>query len=77
VEALSALGSTEAGEALSAELLSDRPTVRAAAARALGRLRYEPASGRLEALRSDYDADVRRASREALARLPVRLPRKP
>ena len=77
VEALSALGSADAGEALSGELLSDRPAVRAAAARALGRLRYEPASGRLEALRADYDADVRRASREALARLPVRLPRKP
>ena len=77
VEALSALGSPEAGEALFAELLSDRPAVRAAAARALGRLRYEPASARLEALRADYDADVRRASREALARLPVRLPRKP
>ena len=77
VEALAALGSADAGEALSAELLSDRPTVRAAAARALGRLRYEPASQRLEALRSDYDAEVRRAAREALARLPVRLPRKP
>lgn len=77
VEALSALGSMEAGEALSAELLSDRPAVRAAAARALGHLRFEPASARLEALRADYDADVRRASREALARLPVRLPRKP
>ena len=77
VEALSALGSAEAGEALSGELLCDRPAVRAAAARALGRLRYEPASARLEALRADYDADVRRASREALARLPVGLPRKP
>ena len=77
VEALSSLGSPEAGEALSAELLSDRPPVRAAAARALGRIRHEPASARLEALRSDYDAEVRRASREALARLPVRLPRTP
>ena len=72
VEGLAALGSVDAGEALSAELLSDRPTVRAAAARAVGRLRYEPASPRLEALRSDYDAEVRRAAREALARLPVR-----
>ncbi len=77
VEALAALGSEDAGEALSAELLSDRPSVRAAAARALGRLRYEPASSRLEALRSDYDVEVRRAAREALARLPVRMPRKP
>ena len=77
MEALAALGSVDAGEALSAELLSDRPTVRAAAARAVGRIRYEPASARLEALRSDYDADVRRAAREALARLPVRVPRKP
>jgi HEAT repeat protein len=77
VEGLAALGSADAGEALTAELLSDRPTVRAAAARAIGRLRYEPASSRLEALRSDYDAEVRRAAREALARLPVRVPRKP
>lgn len=77
VEALSTLESPEAGEALSAELLADRPPVRAAAARALGRLRFEAAAGRLEALRSDYDADVRRAAREALARLPVGVQRKP
>jgi HEAT repeat protein len=77
VEGLATLGSADAGEALSAELLSDRPTVRAAAARAVGRLRHEPASPRLEALRSDYDAEVRHAAREALARLPVRVPRKP
>jgi HEAT repeat protein len=77
VEALDALGAQEAGDALSTELLCDRPSVRAAAARALGRLRHEPASRRLDALRSDYDAGVRRAAREALARLPVRTPRKP
>ncbi len=77
VEALAQLGSPEAGEALSAELLSDRPAVRAAAARALGKLRHEPASLRLEALRSDYYAEVRRSAREALARLPARPVRKP
>ena len=77
VEALDGLGVQDAGEALSTELLSDRPSVRSAAARALGRLRHEPASRRLDALRSDYDAGVRRAAREALARLPVRTPRKP
>jgi HEAT repeat protein len=62
---------------LSTQLLDDRPSVRAAAARALGRIRYEPASRRLDALRSDYDAGVRRAAREALARLPVKAPRMP
>ena len=77
MEALDALGSPEAGEALSDELLGDRASVRAAAARALGRIRHEPAARRLDALRSDYDADVRRAAREALSRLPVRAPRKP
>jgi len=77
VEALDALGAQGAGEALSTELLGDRASVRAAAARALGKLRYEPASRRLDALRSDYDADVRRAAREALSRLPVGSARKP
>ena len=72
VEALEALGqlaSKEAGDAIAA-LLSDDREVRAAAARALGRLRYEPASDRLEALRVDYDGRVRRAAIEALAKLP-------
>lgn len=77
VEALSSLEWPEAGESLSRELLSDRPTVRAAAARGVGRLRFEPAAGRLEALRADYDVDVRRAAREALARLPVGTQRNP
>jgi HEAT repeat protein len=79
VEALGALGSTDAGEAVSRELLGDRPSVRAASARALGRLRYEGAAGRLEALRSDYYAEVRHAALDALARLPGRSPpsRKP
>ncbi|HEU4382468.1 MAG TPA: HEAT repeat domain-containing protein [Anaeromyxobacteraceae bacterium] len=70
VDALSQLVGAEAGEALAAELLSDRPEVRVAAARALGRVRFEGASQRLEALRSDYYGDVRRAAVEALARLP-------
>jgi hypothetical protein len=43
----------------------------------VGRLRFEPAASRLEALRADYDADVRRGAREALARLPVGIQRKP
>ncbi len=77
VEALGALGSADAGESLSTELLSERAPLRAAAARALGRIRYEPASRRLDALRADYDADVRRASREALGRLPMAPTRKP
>jgi len=74
IEALALCASTEAGPALASELTSDRPFVRAAAARALGRLRYEPASTSLEALRGDYYADVRRAAVEALARLPARAP---
>ena len=77
VEALAGFGAPEAGEPLSAELLDERPSVRAAAARGLGRLRHDPASARLEALHSDYYAEVRRASREALARLPSRPIRKP
>jgi HEAT repeat protein len=52
------------------ELTSDRAEVRAAAARAVGKLRYAPASERLSALRSDYDGQVRRAAVEALAKLP-------
>jgi HEAT repeat protein len=77
VEALGQLGSAEAGDALSRQLLSDRPAVRAAAARALGRIRHEAASPHLEALRSDYYVDVRKAALEALARLPVRGVKKP
>jgi HEAT repeat protein len=61
----------EAGGALAGELTSDRPEVRVAAARALGRVRFEGAAARLEALRSDYYGQVRRAAVEALARLPA------
>jgi len=74
IEALAQCASAEAGRSLAGELTSDRPWVRAAAARALGRIRYEPASASLEALRADYYADVRRAAVEALARLPARGP---
>lgn len=70
VEALAQLLGAEAGEALAGEILNDRPEVRVAAARALGRVRFEGASPRLEALRSDYYGEVRRAAVEALARLP-------
>jgi len=74
IEALAGYGGPEVGKALAAELTSDRPEVRVAAARALGRLHYEPASAALEALRADYYADVRRSAVEALARLPSRPP---
>jgi hypothetical protein len=70
LEALAQLASRTAGPAFAAELLSDRWEVRVAAARAIGRLRYEPASAHLEALRVDYDGRVRRAAMEALAKLP-------
>jgi HEAT repeat protein len=75
IDALALLGSADAGESLARDLTSDRPDVRAAAARALGRLRYEPAAIRLEALRADYYAAVRRSAVEALARLPATGPR--
>jgi HEAT repeat protein len=71
VEALAQIGGGSAASALARELTSDRPQVRAAAARALAVIRYEPASGRLEALRSDYYGQVRRAAVEALAKLPT------
>jgi HEAT repeat protein len=74
IDALGLLGSPEAGETITRELTSDRPEVRSAAARALGRLRYEGSASRLEALRADYYADVRRGAVEALARLPTRTP---
>jgi HEAT repeat protein len=74
IEALGLLGSPEAGEAVSRELTSDRPEVRSAAARVLGRLRHEGSAARLEALRADYYADVRRGAVEGLARLPTRTP---
>jgi HEAT repeat protein len=75
IEALAQLPTSEGGAAVAAQLTSDRPEVRASAARALGRLRYEPASPRLEALRSDYCGRVRRAAVEALAKLPAGAPR--
>jgi HEAT repeat protein len=62
----------EAGPVIAAHLTSDRADVREAAVRALGRLRYEPASGRLEAMRSDYHGRIRRAAVEAIAKLPSR-----
>lgn len=77
LEALSQLATRRAGPAIEEELLSDRADVRAAAARAIGRLRYDAGSGRLEALRVDYDGRVRRAAMEALARLPSGRPRGP
>jgi HEAT repeat protein len=74
IEALGLLGSPEAGDPVARELTSDRPEVRSTAARALGRLRHEGSASRLEALRADYYADVRRGAVEALARLPTRTP---
>ena len=69
IEALGALEVAEAAPEIARELTSDRPDVRATAARALGRLRQD-SGGWLESLRSDYDAQVRRAATEALSRLP-------
>lgn len=74
IDALAQLLGAEAGDALSGELTSDQPEVRATAARALGRIRFEGAASRLEALRSDYYGEVRRAAVEALARLPAGRP---
>ena len=71
---LSQVGGAEAAVAIEAHLTSDRADVREAAVRALGRIRYEPASPRLEALRSDYYGRIRRAAVEALARLPAGRP---
>jgi HEAT repeat protein len=73
-EAVSALASLEgpaAGPRVARELWSDRPAVRVAAARVVGRLRYEPATPWLEALRSDYSGEVRLAAVEALAKMPT------
>jgi len=70
IEALAQLNSGAGATALTRALTSDRPQVRAAAARALAAMRYEPAGDRLEALRSDYYGRVRRAAVEALAKLP-------
>jgi HEAT repeat protein len=75
IDALAVFGSPEAAGVIARELTSDRPEIRAAAARALGRLRHEHASARLEALRSDYYGRVRRAAVEALAKLPAGPPR--
>ena len=75
IEALAQLAARESAPAITAQLTSDRPEIRGAAARALGRLRWEAASGRLEALRSDYCGRVRRAAVEALAKLPTGAPR--
>jgi HEAT repeat protein len=74
LEALAQLASKASGPTFAAELLSDRSEIRATAARAIGRLRYEPASHRLEALRIDYDGRVRHAAMEALAKLPSNRP---
>jgi HEAT repeat protein len=71
IEALAGIPTGEGAEAIARHLTGDRPEVRAAAARALGRLRHEPASARLEALRSDYYGIVRRAAVDALAKLPA------
>ncbi|GAO04779.1 hypothetical protein PSR1_03675 [Anaeromyxobacter sp. PSR-1] len=75
IEALAQLAARDAGPAIAAQLTADRAEVRAVAARAIGRLRHEPAAPRLEALRSDYHGRVRRAAVEALSRLPAGAPR--
>ena len=70
IDALAQLSAEQAAASFTRELSSERPQVRAAAARALATLKYEPASSRLEALRSDYYGRVRRAAVEALSKLP-------
>jgi HEAT repeat protein len=77
IEALAHVAGPEAGPVIAAHLTSDRADVREAAVRALGQLRYEPASPRLEAMRSDYYGRIRRAAVEAIAKLPSRRPGRP
>lgn len=67
LEALGALGDRASQPVLERELCNDRPELRAAAARALGRLPIQ-GSAPLESLRFDYYAEVRRAAEEALAK---------
>ncbi len=67
LEALGALGDRSTQPVLERELCSDRPELRAAAARALGGLSPQ-ANAPLESLRFDYYAEVRRAAEEALAK---------
>lgn len=68
IEALGRLQEPSAAAGLRAELLHDRAEIRAAAARAIGRLDPKPASALLTALANDdYYAEVRRAAAEALA----------
>jgi HEAT repeat protein len=75
VESLAQLAARDAGPAIAALLTDDHPEVRAAAARALGKLGHEQAASQLEALRSDYYGRVRRAAVEALAKFPSGTPR--
>jgi HEAT repeat protein len=74
IDALSQVGGSEAALAITPHLTSDRADVRDAAVRALGRLRYEPASPWLEALRGDYHGRIRKGAVEALAKLPAGRP---
>jgi HEAT repeat protein len=66
IEALEALNDPGVVPSLLPELYNERPEVRAAAARALGKLDRAKAATTLEALRFDYYAEVRRAVEEAL-----------
>jgi HEAT repeat protein len=68
IEALGALADPKAVAVLGEELFNDRPEVRAAAARALGRCGQRDPFGALEALRFDYYAEVRRAAEESLGK---------
>ncbi len=68
IEALGRLQDPAAAVGLRAELLHDRSEIRAAAARAIGRLDPKPSQALLTALANDdYYAEVRRAAAEALA----------
>jgi putative membrane-bound dehydrogenase-like protein len=66
VEALAGLALKEAHEPIQKALDDPSPKVRAAAALSAGKLSLRPASARLLKLARDGDADVRRASLEAL-----------
>ncbi len=76
IEALGRVGARAIGHVRMAaatplryELFGERPELRAASAKALGLLGDEASADGLEALRFDYDVEVRRAAAEGLGRL--------
>jgi HEAT repeat protein len=69
IEALSLMGTQQAGDAITGMLPHTSSHVRVAAAEALGKMHFEAAVEPLRALLSDRDWDVRRAAAETLGRL--------